>query len=130
MAWPMPIHTEPCTWPSTVRRLSALPQSCATHTLSLAATPASSSTLTSPASPPLRGVAVAHGAADGGAAIFLAAVRLRNGRVVARHRDGAGVLKRLGHHLDEGQALVLRAGAIKLTQAFDLLGLGLELARG
>src|SRR5262245_25827280 len=78
----------------------------------------------------LRGVAVAHGAADGGAAIFLAAVRLRDGRVVAGHRDGAGVLERLGHHLVEGQALVLRARAIKLAQAFDLLGLGLELARG
>src|SRR5260221_2818758 len=78
----------------------------------------------------LRGVAVAHGAADGGAAIFLAAVRLRQRRVVARHRDGAGVLERLGHHLVEVQSLLLRAGAIKLAQALDLFGLGLQLARG
>ena len=69
----------------------------------------------------LRGIAVAHGAADGGAAIFLAAVRFRDGRIVAGDGDGAGVLERLGHHLLEGQALVLRAGAIELAQALDLL---------
>src|ERR1035437_8626561 len=68
----------------------------------------------------LRRIAVAHGAADGGAAIFLAAVRFRNGRIIAGHRDGAGIFERLGHHLVERGALVLRAGAIELAQAFDV----------
>ena len=77
----------------------------------------------------LRRIAVAHGAADRGAAIFFAAVGLRNGGIVAGHRDGTGVPERLGHHLVEGQALVLRAGAIDLAQAFDLVRLGFELAR-
>src|SRR5262249_6523298 len=114
MAWPMPIHTEPCTWPSTVRRLSALPPALPDPPLRAVAHPGV------PVDADfhhLCGVAVAHGAADGGAAIFLAAVRLRQRRVVAGHRDGAGVLERLGHHLVEGQALVLRARAIKLAQA-------------
>ena len=44
----------------------------------------------------LRRVAVAHGAADRGAAIFLAAVRFRNGRIGAGDGDGAAVLERLG----------------------------------
>src|SRR5438105_3168020 len=73
----------------------------------------------------LRGIAVAHGAADGGAAIFFAAVRFRNRRVVAGHGYGAAVLERLGHDLVEGQPLVLGAGAIKLAETLDLLGLGL-----
>ena len=78
----------------------------------------------------LRGVAVAHGAADGRAAILLAAVQFRDGRVVAGDGDGAVVLQRLGHHLLEGQALVLRARAIDLAQAFDIAGRRVELARG
>ena len=40
----------------------------------------------------LRRIAVAHGAADGGAAIFLAAVRFRDGRIIAGDGDGAGIL--------------------------------------
>ena len=51
----------------------------------------------------LRRIAVAHGAADGRAAIFLAAVRFRDGRVVAGDGDGAGVLQRLDHDLLEGE---------------------------
>ena len=43
--------------------------------------------------------------------------------------DGAGILERLGDHLVEGEPLVLRAGAIELAQALDLLGLRFELAR-
>ena len=78
----------------------------------------------------LRRIGIAHGAADGGAAIFLAAVRFRDGRVVAGDGDGAGILQRLGHHLVEGRALVLRAGAIDLAQAFDVLRPRLQLAGG
>src|SRR6202030_2997315 len=75
-------------------------------------------------------IAVAHGAADGRAAIFLAAVGFWNGRVIAGDGDGAGVFERLGDDLVEGEALVLRAGAIELAQAFDLARLGFELSRG
>src|SRR5258706_461169 len=46
MAWPMPIHTEPCTWPSTVRRLRPVPLSSAAPPLSPFTTPESSPTLT------------------------------------------------------------------------------------
>ena len=122
----MPIQTEPCTWPSTVSRLSALPQSCATQTLS---TVDDAGLLVDRDLDHLRRIAVAHGAADGGAAILLAAVRVRDGGVVAGHRDGAGILERLGHDLLEGGALVLRAGAIELAQALDVLGPRFELAR-
>ena len=45
----MPIHTAPCTWPSTASGLIAKPQSCATQTLSTCTTPVSVSTLTSTA---------------------------------------------------------------------------------
>src|SRR6185437_301377 len=68
----------------------------------------------------LRRIAVAHGAADRGAAIFLAALRLRNGGVVAGHGDGAGVFQSFSHHVVEGHSLVLRAGAIEFAQALDL----------
>src|SRR5262245_16108953 len=78
----------------------------------------------------LRRVAVAHGAADRGAAIFPAALGFGNGGIVPRHRDGAGVLQGLGHHLVEGEALVLGAGAIELAQTLDIIGVGFELARG
>ena len=77
----------------------------------------------------LRGIAVAHSAADRGAAIFLAAVRFRDGRIVAGHGNRAAVLERLDNDLSKSEPLVLRAGAVKLTQTLDLLGLGLELAR-
>src|SRR5947209_4542460 len=77
----------------------------------------------------LRGVAVAHRAADRGAAIFLAAVRLRNCRVVAGNRDGA-VPESLAHHLVESDPLVLHPGTVELAQTLDLFRLGLELARG
>ena len=43
----MPIHTEPCTWPSTASGLIAKPQSCATQTRSTRTMPVSSSTSTS-----------------------------------------------------------------------------------
>src|SRR5512146_3308237 len=46
-ACPMPIHTAPCTWPSTASGLIAKPQSWATQTRSTVTTPVSSSTLTS-----------------------------------------------------------------------------------
>src|SRR4029077_9280441 len=77
----------------------------------------------------LRRIAVAHGAADRGAAIFLAAARLRNGRVVAGDDDGAAIFESLRDDFVEGQPLVLRAGAIKLAQALDLVRLSFELAR-
>ena len=77
----------------------------------------------------LRRIAVAHGAADGRAAIFLAAVRFRDSGVVAGDGDGAGIFQRLHHDLLEGRALVLRAGAIDLAQALDIFRPGVELAR-
>ena len=77
----------------------------------------------------LRRIAVAHGAADGGAAIFPAAVRFRDGGIVSGHRNGAGVLERLGDHFAERQPHVLGAGAIDFTEALDLFRLGLQLAR-
>src|SRR5579859_321557 len=46
-AWPMPIHTEPITWPSTDTGFRARPQSCAAQTLWTFTSPVSSSTLTS-----------------------------------------------------------------------------------
>src|SRR5262249_17332826 len=78
----------------------------------------------------LRRIAVTHGAADRRAAIFLAAVRLWNRRVVAGDGDGAGIFERFGDDFVEGQPLVLRAGAIEFAETFDLAWLGVELARG
>ena len=74
MAWPMPIHTEPCTWPSTrqpVERLAAVVRHPHLVDADLAGL------LVDGHLHHLGGVAVAHGAADGRAAIFLAAVRFR-----------------------------------------------------
>src|SRR5215471_9686014 len=76
----------------------------------------------------LRRIGIAHSAADGGAAIFLAAVRFRDGRIVAGDGDGAGVLQRFGHDLVERRALVLGARAINFAEALDVLGPRLELA--
>ncbi len=45
----MPIHTAPCTWPSTLSGLMAKPQSSAAQTLSTLTRPVTGSTLTSTA---------------------------------------------------------------------------------
>src|SRR5262249_35966583 len=72
----------------------------------------------------LRRIAVAHCAADRGAAIFPAAVRFRDSRIVAGHRDRAAVLERLGHDFIERQPPVLRAGAVDFAQALYFFRLG------
>ena len=46
-------------------------------------------------------IAVAHRAANGGAAIFLAAVGCGDGRIVTGHSDRAGILQRFGDDLVE-----------------------------
>src|SRR5262249_13716846 len=68
-------------------------------------------------------VTVAHGAANRGAAIFLATVRFRDGRVITGDGDGAGILQRLDDDFIEREALVLCAGTVEFAQALDFFRL-------
>ena len=96
----MPIHTEPWIWPSTASGLMARPQSSATQTLS---TRDHAGVVVDADLDHLRGVAEAHGRADGAAAM-LAALEFGRAGEGALDGDGAAVDQRGRDHVGEGQA--------------------------